>query len=339
MRIGTTYFGSNYTASAPESDWRRDFAEFKAKGVTVICIIHRWNQIETTRGAYNDTGMTRVRNMVRVANEYGIKAYLNIHTWYTGGGVPAYVGNLEMLFPAFNPNYADLRQGFYDMLQWYINFFDDEPNVAGYMLFNEPVNADWGIPAGADQWSDLFRGAYTAARRITGKPLSARYAANTDLGFNDDIFTIWDYLCLNIYLDKYAGHTQETMKRFISKAKAAGKTVYISEMGMNTSNSDDQAAEYSRVLPIFNAAGINTVFGWWWSSGAGPDGAGATNVGFQLRGRPAFDILASYSTPTPTPSVALPIIMIGAGLTMNNPLIGIPILLTGAGIYYLQRRG
>ena len=44
-------------------------------------------------------------------------------------------------------------------------------------------------------------------------------------------------------------------------------------------------------------------------------------------------------TPTPKPSVALPVIMIGAGLTMNNPLIGIPILLTGAGIYYLQRRG
>ena len=43
--------------------------------------------------------------------------------------------------------------------------------------------------------------------------------------------------------------------------------------------------------------------------------------------------------PTPTPSVALPVIMIGAGLTMNNPLIGIPILLTGAGLYYLQRRG
>ena len=42
---------------------------------------------------------------------------------------------------------------------------------------------------------------------------------------------------------------------------------------------------------------------------------------------------------TPIPSVALPIIMIGAGLTMNNPLIGIPILLTGAGLYYLQRRG
>jgi len=54
-------------------------------------------------------------------------------------------------------------------------------------------------------------------------------------------------------------------------------------------------------------------------------------------------IIPGYSSqfiiPTPTPSVALPVIMIGAGLTMNNPLIGIPILLTGAGLYYLQRRG
>jgi len=43
--------------------------------------------------------------------------------------------------------------------------------------------------------------------------------------------------------------------------------------------------------------------------------------------------------PPPTPSVALPVIMIGAGLTMHNPVIGIPILIAGAGIYYLQRRG
>jgi len=48
---------------------------------------------------------------------------------------------------------------------------------------------------------------------------------------------------------------------------------------------------------------------------------------------------SQFIIPTPTPSVALPVIMIGAGLTMNNPLIGIPILLTGAGLYYLQRRG
>ena len=48
-------------------------------------------------------------------------------------------------------------------------------------------------------------------------------------------------------------------------------------------------------LPIFESEQVDILFGWWYSSGAGPDGANPDNMYYQLRDRPAYDILVSYN--------------------------------------------
>lgn len=286
MKAGVNFFGSGWTQNSEQAEKINSFSDLQTRGIDCIIIPLRWEFIEVSQGSYDAGVLANVRESIRLAEIYGIDVYFNIHTWYTGNGNPSYVGNYVNVFT--NPS---IRQAWLDMVAYVVDYFDDMPNLLGYQVFNEPVNADWGVEVGVEPWISLFQDTYNLAKQHTSKIISARMMPFADNLFDDRIFKIFDEYGINVYLDQFAGHTESNLSRQVSKAKAQGKRVQITEFGLNTGDDAAQANEFTRVLDIFKGLGVDEVYPWWYSSGTGPD----DKIGYQVRDRSSLDVLESHN--------------------------------------------
>lgn len=299
MKTGVTLFLPNWLQTGGESTWRTHFQKLQQSGIKEIVFVHRHQEIEgADAGSYKVSNMTNIRNCIRVANEYGISVHLNVHTNYLGGMMAAYIGNLRNLFSRYDPEWEKKREGWYNCLEWWINFFKNEPNVLSFQVYNEPVGSDWGINVPANEFNQLFQETYDWCKTVTSKPVTTRYGiACSDNYYGDAVYTIWDYICFNCYLDQpgWAGHTTADLQRFMGKARTYGKRVVVTEYGYKTSDDEAQAQRFRNKLPIFSDEGVDILFGWWYSSGIGPDGDNPDNKDYQLRDRPAYAELIKYN--------------------------------------------
>jgi hypothetical protein len=276
---GVTYLSNNWRYQESESIIRRDFQYFQDQGITIICLLTHWQDFEPSRDNYDEALFSRMKNVASIADEYGIKVIFNIHTTYKGNDVPNYVGNFGNLFT--NPS---LYEAHLDALRVFCSRLDGS-NVYGFQIHNEPVNDDWGVPAGLEEWIQLFADSVDACKEVTNKPISCRFAAGSFYTFDDRVFDIFDFMSVNYY-QQY--HSESNVINAIQKTHQRGKIVVMSEFGLDTTNDESQSQPIQYYLNFFADNDVEYTTAWWYCGLRGP-----SSYGYNL-----FD----YDSGTPRPS-------------------------------------
>jgi hypothetical protein len=280
MVNGVTYFSNNWRYTEDASLYHRDFQLFKDNGVKLITLLTHWQDFEPSKGNYDYALLGRMANVAKIAEQYGINVIYNIHTTFKGNDVPSYVGNFINVF-----NDPDLYQAHLDAVKVFCQTLDAS-NVYGFQIHNEPVNANWGVPAGLEAWIKLFEDVVNACRQVTSKPISARIAAGSFSTFDDRVFDIFDFMSINYYSE---WHSESSVISAISKTHQRGKAVVMSEFGLDTTDDEAQRVAIRDYLDLFASQNVEYTTVWWWCPLQGPSSYGY-NI-FDYAGgqpRPAF---------------------------------------------------
>ena len=258
---GVTYMSADWKYRESDYYYRRDFQLFKEQGITLITLLTHWQDFEPYRGYFDTNLFKRMNHVAELANEYGIKVIYNVHTTYSGYDVPRYVGNFKYLFTS-----QSLYNAHLNALQEFVKRLDG-PNVFGFQIHNEPVNADWGINVGVNAWTKLFVDSVAACKQVTNKPISVRIAAGSFSAFDDRVFDIFDFISINYYSE---WHSESSLRSAIQKAHQKGKLVVISEYGASTSNDLSQASSIKNYISLFEDLDVDYSTAWWYCPLAGP---------------------------------------------------------------------
>lgn len=262
---GITYLSNNWRYQESESIYHRDFQYFQEQGITLICLLTHWQNFEPTQGNYDEALFNRLNDVADIADEYGIQVIFNIHTTYKGNDVPNYVGNFGNVFT--NPS---LYEAHLDALRVFCSRLDGS-NVYGFQIHNEPVNDDWGVPAGLEPWIQLFIDSVDACRDVTDKPISCRFAAGSFYTFDDRVFDIFDFMSVNYY-QQY--HTEASVINAIQKTHQRGKIVMMTEFGLDTTNDESQRQAIEYYLNFFADNNVDYTTAWWYCGLRGPSSYG-----------------------------------------------------------------
>lgn len=163
LGIGVNYlsryhmYSSNYTTN---DILHRDFSLFEQDGINVISLSLYWYRLEgNIRGSYDgeylpypeeigglygDQFLDEVKRVCRIANEYGLKVLLAIHTLWSETDstwcTPDYV-----LDPVTGENMGlaivrseDMKQAFLDMFTHVVQYMADDTPFYGWAILNEP---------------------------------------------------------------------------------------------------------------------------------------------------------------------------------------------------------
>jgi hypothetical protein len=258
---GVTYMSDDWRYRESDSVYRRDFQLFKEHGITVICLLTHWQDFEPSQGYFDSSLFRRMNNVAEIADDYGISVIYNVHTTYSGYDVPRYVRNFRYLFTS-----SSLYDAHLNALQEFCRRLDG-PNVIGFQIHNEPVNADWGIDAGVEAWTELFRDSVAACREVTNKPISIRIAAGSFRQFDDRVFDIFDFMSINYYEE---WHSESDLRSAVQKTHQRDKIVVISEYGLSSRDDRTQAEAIADYLELFEELDVEYSTVWWYCPLSGP---------------------------------------------------------------------
>jgi len=121
---------------------RRDFALFVNNDLDHISLGFEWDKVETTQGVYNDSYLSRIRHVLDIANEFGLKVLLSgdIGKSEEDKNVPSYV-----IDPVTGKNMglaivrsSEMRQAFLNMYEHVVQKLSNHQAVHSWILLGEP---------------------------------------------------------------------------------------------------------------------------------------------------------------------------------------------------------
>lgn len=141
---------------------KEDYMKLKEHGFNLVRFLIYWEAIEPTKGTYNTTYISKVKEHIQILNELGIQVLIDIHQdlynkKFTGNGFPDwtlpekeypfkpqkdwYMNYLQKAVRESYNNFwkrGDLKSCYIKMLDFVESQFRSEPNVIGIDVMNEP---------------------------------------------------------------------------------------------------------------------------------------------------------------------------------------------------------
>jgi hypothetical protein len=288
----------------------RDFSLFKADGISVISLPLYWYRLEgNTKGSYNGTDsngiygdafLSNVKQVISVANKYGIKVLIDIHTlWGTDSYwcTPAYVvdpytGLNDGLSIVRSPQ---MEQAFINMFNNTVQYLKGTPGIWAWSILNEPWY--WGLTAnqhdfitsnGQTQQQNFVSLIQTLssivkannAGLVTVKFISVdEYASNgikniftNDWNMNPQIINALNFVSFDCYQTyPQLESTWKTMAASnVNSCVQMNKPVYITEFGVSSNNDTQQASGMTDLVTFFKTLPVQGWMAWCWEGDQAP---------------------------------------------------------------------
>ena len=268
-RVGVNYITLYHRYDTPTETLQRDFARFKADGISAIVIVMMWYRLEGAKGVYNQQFINNVIRVSNVAAQYGIEVMIDFHTLIGSSDAwsnPSYVGvGMNLILN------SDIASAYVAMVQWAVTQLKDVPNIWSYAVLNEP----WFWPLDEwrkTAWINLTVELSGVVKQVTGKPVTVRYVAalfERDWTWDARLLGVLDFISLNAYVSEsttnnvYWNNFDEYRAGLTSAAEKAatlGKLVQVTEFGYSTGDDAVQSNMYQTYTEIFK--GIANLVGW-----------------------------------------------------------------------------
>lgn len=323
------WYNSDYTT---DDILHRDFSRFKNDGINYISLTLFWYRLEgDTRGDYGGTDeygttygepfLDDVKRVIAVADQYGLKVMLSIHTlwgpdstWCTPDYVIDPVTGLNEASAVVRSQ--EMRDAFIDMFFHTVDYLKGTQNIWCWAL-NEP----WYWPnvleppfENIDQKENfitLFQEMNGIVESLDGRPFTVRFPSVhsepeyvTDIfadnwGWDERIFMTLDFITFTTYLPDNPSLLEDW--KFITSNNVAGSVqkgsnVWIAEFG---SDGDDnkQAEDYRTMLGHLKTLPVEGIFPWTWRSDVAGMEWDAPGMGYNIcadaeagLGRPAYQV-------------------------------------------------
>ncbi len=334
-------YSSNITT---DSVLRRDFSRFQNDGINVISLSLYWYRLEgDTMGDYNgtypdgspygDVFLENVKAVMNVANQYGIKVLVTIHTVF--GNESSWCTPDYVIDPTTGENdeFAivrsdEMKQAFVSMVNHTVSYLSGIPNICAWAILNEPwYYHDLDAPRGnlhqKDNFIDLIQQLSRIAKTLDGRPVTVRFVNGHtsidsngvasirnnfvyDWSWDQRIIDALDFICLNDYMPAFP-EINESWRNItinnIMECMKLGKKVWITECGFPPSRFDfvqganddtTQADNYRTFMTFYKMLPINTVLAWYWRSDSAISDPGNIGSGRNLCANVAGDPRPAY---------------------------------------------
>jgi len=257
MIYGLDYSSADWSYSESESHLRKDFQLFKDNNITLICPWLHWSKIQpTSASAYDDRFLSRIKNLCKIAYEYGIYVDIDLHS---GAGSNTRYG-LPRWFRGTFDNVATnstQKTRWINMEKHVVTYLSDVVNIRSFHLFNEPWVPGTSLKAA---YLDLFKATANAINALTDKPLTIRFGSWSFIehGWSSStIYSFLDFVAINWYPSKGVSNLDDC----VTAIRSHSRDVQISEYGYRrtaeTATQDlAQNTSIARQISLFKARDI-----------------------------------------------------------------------------------
>jgi len=326
--------------NTPDSVLRRDFSRFIMDGINAISLSLYWYRLEgDTRGDYDgsrpglgpfgDRFLDNVKRVCRIANEYGLRVILTIHTlWNKEDGAwstPAYVFDPvdHVIQQLAIVRSEDMKQAFLDMFAHVVQYMADTP-VYAWALLNEPWHWPHVLPPPfedidqKENFIDIMQKQSAIVKRYTDCLTTVRFVCvhewsyegrrylknifDDDWNWDQRIFSALDFISFNIYLPS-ANYLLDEWRSIVAfnviETKNHNKLVWNTEFGVD---SDDDAVQRDKTkfyMDYMKTLPVQCIMGWFWRGDSPLENPGLPGKGMNYcadalsgEGRPAYLELA-----------------------------------------------
>jgi hypothetical protein len=324
LKAGVNYLP--YNLNVPEIALRRDFQLFQTNKIDFIAIDPRWVDVEPTKGSYSTTILSRMKNIIQIAAEYGISVavWWMTNTRGTGGTVPSWVSPRKFRTVIMD---STTRQAWLNMLDYVANYLSGLP-IHSWIPIDEPYFDSTCLDVDKITGKNLLYDSWVDAKASLKQHLpnamfcGARFgcdAFTTLFDREQRFYDLFDFIVTNYYYPSYNGGNcnRTRCNDEWTAIKAKGKLLFIGGMGDSSANDTTQANNYKGQLDDFKLRGVDGCACWFWKS---TDEFGGFNICKNTNGepRPAFYTLASYNVPIePQPQTITLNVVAGTGGTVS----------------------
>jgi len=307
MIFGVNYQGASDFDPAKLTDevMAQNFALFASQGIDHIIVIAYWNSLEPTAGSYNTTYVNNLKRFIKAAKLAGMNVSIDTHCHMTGTNLPVWVGqggngqrNMSNIF-----YYALVLERFLALHEWLAQQLVGDYQVYSMQAWNEPYPVSGET---TDQFLDIFEQIRAKWIAHNAAPFTIRTAIPQVVWFTnspedaDRFFAVCDYVNINFYPNKYAGHTFANLLTALTRIDAEPKDWMFGEFGYSSSNDTTQyngmlAAITDTTEEITDAGNSMPLWNniWIWCD-ANPEAIGYWNVcNTDNSPRPAFALIVS----------------------------------------------
>jgi hypothetical protein len=225
------------------------------------------------------SGINKAKEIIGVANQYGIECNIDLHTWYT---------TWDNDFQDSASGSASNRAKYITYVRNVLSSFVETP-VYAFMVLNEPQ-----ARTASSSENQFILDIISAAHEETPRPVSVRFMCGYSPStghYNAAVDVASDFLCRNSYWDvqnpsvSVYGATQAKMNTAISAAHNQGKEIWFTEFGKSNSNLESQRAYVEAFVSWAKSNSVDAIFCWV----SQPDSAGESyNIFNGYTPNPAF---------------------------------------------------
>lgn len=233
-------FGLNYQARSDfdpnqltDAAMKEDLDLFESQNIRHLTIIAHWNSFEPTMSQYSTTYLNRLIRFIDYANSRGFKVSMDTHCHMLGNGAPSWTDNYgngqHDMTNVFN---EPVRTHWLNLHEWLSQHIGDK--LYSLQAWNEPYLS--GDAQNPDDFIDLFQETKDAWRTHSTSLFTIRTAIYGLHQFwdYDQFYDICDYISINIYPNRYSGHTYERLKTAITKIEQHEKEWSFGEYGYDS---------------------------------------------------------------------------------------------------------